>query len=128
MSTAKRLEQMAGKGRRLSDLLSDGVGGGEKTTEEHAANNLNELQQGFKDRAKKEEKRFELATDSEYWFCVCFQSRAQKDAFLQAMNLFEHGDKYLDGQVVARRFGVELPDERPTYAGPRLDKRLSELT
>ena len=31
--------------------------------------------QAFKDRAKAEQKRFDLATDSEYWVVLCFQSR-----------------------------------------------------
>jgi len=30
----------------------------------------------FKDRAKKEQERFELVTDSEFWFAACFQTRA----------------------------------------------------
>jgi len=68
---------------------------------------LDALQKGFRDAIKREDKRFELATDSEYWFCVCFQSREQCNAFLKAMDLLEIGDKYLDGQEVAKKLGVK---------------------
>lgn len=63
----------------------------------------------FKARDKKETDDKRAILDSEYWFCVCFQSRAQKDAFLKAMDLFEHGDKYLDGQFVAKKLGIAIP-------------------
>ena len=77
--------------------------------EEDSKIELNALQQGFKDRSDEEQKRFTLATDSEYWFCVCFSSREQKETFLKAMDLIAHGDKYLDGYEVAKKFNIELP-------------------
>jgi len=48
--------------------------------------------QGFKDRAKAEQKRFDLATDSEYWVALCFQSREQKEEFLRAVKMLALGD------------------------------------
>lgn len=56
-----------------------------------------------------EKHRFEDTTDSEYWVNLVFQSRAQKEAFLKAMNWLQHGDKYIDGQVLARQQGIALP-------------------
>jgi hypothetical protein len=83
---------------------------------------LNELQRGFRERAKNEEKRFALVTDSEYWACLCFQTRAQKDAFLQALGILDIGDKYIDGKEVAKRLGIALPEEEPPYnPNPRID-------
>jgi hypothetical protein len=35
---------------------------------------LNAVQQGFQDRAKREEERFRLATDAEYWLILYFKS------------------------------------------------------
>jgi hypothetical protein len=70
---------------------------------------LDELHRGFRDRAAKEDERFMLATDSEYWFCVCFKSRQDKDAFLAAAGLVVIGDKYLDGYATARTLGVPMP-------------------
>lgn len=71
---------------------------------------LTELQKGFAERRKEEASRFRLATDSEYWCCLCFSSREQKNAFLQATGLLSLGDKYLDGYKIAEKFGVELPE------------------
>lgn len=84
---------------------------------------LDEVQRGFRERAKNEDRRFELATDSEYWFAMCFQTREQKEAFLKAMEWFELGDKYIDGQAVAKQMGVELPDaDVPYRADGKIDK------
>lgn len=76
--------------------------------ETDAHEELNAVQQGFRDRAKREADRFRLATDSEYWFCVCFKTREDKEAFLHAAKLIAIGDKYLDGYQVARLIGMDL--------------------
>ena len=83
--------------------------------ETDCAADLSELQAGFRKRAKDEGRRFEQATDTEYWACLCFQTREQKEAFLKALNLLAIGDKYLDGQEVARVLGVELPSADVPY-------------
>ncbi|WNV86582.1 hypothetical protein [Umezawaea sp. Da 62-37] len=71
---------------------------------------LDALAIGFRERTKREDERFRLATDSEFWFVLCFKSRAEKDAFLHAARLFHVGDKYLDGRAAALALGVDLPD------------------
>lgn len=68
---------------------------------------IQELRTAFMERAKDEEKRVELVTDTEYWCCLCFETREQKEAILQALGLLELGDKYLDGRQVARKLGVD---------------------
>lgn len=84
---------------------------------------LDAVQQGFRNRAKQESDRFALATDSEYWAAICFQTREQKEAFLSALKLLEFGDKYLDGRLVAERLGVKLPESQVPYKPePKLDK------
>jgi hypothetical protein len=77
--------------------------------EEDSLVELTELQKGFQDRSKQENDRFKLSTDSEYWCCICFSSREQKEHFLKQTNLLEIGDKYLDGYKVAKKFNIELP-------------------
>lgn len=77
---------------------------------------MQRLETGFMQRAKQEQRRFEDATDSEFWFCVCFQSRAQKEAFLKALEWDQFGDKYLNGEAVAEAIDVKLPP------GPRFGK------
>lgn len=92
-------------------------------TEADSLADLNAVQAGFRERYKQESKRFELATDSEYWACICFQTREQKERFLSALKIIEFGDKFLDGQLVAQRLGVDLPSAEVTYnPEPRIDK------
>ena len=89
---------------------------------------LNALQQGFADRAKQEKKRFEDATDSEFWFCMCFNTREQKEAFLEQIGWDTNGaDKYVDGVDVARQVGLKLPAS-PIRREPRIDKTFLKLT
>lgn len=90
---------------------------------------LDAVQAAFRKRAQQEDKRRELATDSEHWFAVCFQTREQKEVFLKALNLIAGGDKYLDGQVVARVLGVDLPPEDVPYLPEgKVDKKWLEFT
>ena len=89
---------------------------------------LDAVAKGFRERAKNETNRFALATDSEYWACICFQTREQKDAFLKALNLFNLGDKYLDGQEVAEVLGIELPEaDVPYNTSSKVDKAWLEF-
>lgn len=90
---------------------------------------LGAVENGFRKRAADEGARKRLATDSEYWACICFQTREQKEAFLTALRLIEFGDKYLDGQVVAERLGVELPAaDVPYNTSSKIDPKWVELT
>ena len=89
---------------------------------------LDAVQQGFRDRIKNENNRFELATDSEYWFAACFQTREQKEVFLKAMDLIVHGDKYIDGRLLAEKLGVELPDaDVPYRTEGKIDKDYAQF-
>lgn len=86
------------------------------------------LMSEFQKRAKAEEDRVEIATDSEFWFAVCFQTREQKDEFLKNMGLFQIGDKYLDGVRVARKLGVSISPANVSYPDSRIDKKFMSLT
>jgi hypothetical protein len=72
------------------------------------ADELSALDAAFKERKAKERARFQAATDSEYWFAVCFRSRAEKEAFLDALGLLDHGDKYLDGATFAEAIALHV--------------------
>lgn len=67
-----------------------------------SAAELTAMEQAYRDRAKAETDRFRNATDSEFWFAVCFTSREEKDAFLAEFKLGRLGNKYLPGQAVAQ--------------------------
>ncbi len=49
-----------------------------------------------------------VTVDPEFWFAVCFQSRAQKEEFLEKANLSDLGDKYLNGLELAEKLGVDI--------------------
>lgn len=68
------------------------------------------LQKGFKARAKAERDRFTRATDSEFWFAVCFETREEKEAFLRAAGVKKQimGDKYLDGRKLAQVLKINM--------------------
>jgi hypothetical protein len=89
------------------DPLADVEYTGDLATD--SAAELDAVAKGFRERTKKEDDRFRLATDSEYWFAVCFKSREDKDAFLAAARLLPVGDKYLDGYAVAQILGIDMP-------------------
>jgi hypothetical protein len=96
----------------LGEAVPDALAGVKETgdVEVDAAAELEAVRKAFLNRKEKASKdRLWAGLDSEYWFCVCFQSRDQKEAFLKAMKWFEHGDKYLDGKFVAKKLGVALP-------------------
>lgn len=62
----------------------------------------------YRDRAKQERERFKNATDSEYWFAVCFKTRDDKEKFLTELGAIMLGDKYIDGHQLAKQLGIEL--------------------
>jgi len=81
----------------------------------------------FKRRVKVEYARVKSATDSEFWIAICFQSREQKDTFLQKTGLSDIGDKYLDGLQVADLFGIELPEYELSIRPRRVNQDLLKM-
>jgi hypothetical protein len=96
----------------------------EKDTVAEASETL----KAFRARAAAEEKRRMAAVDSEFWCAICFQTREQKESFLDQLGLLVHGDKYLDGAVVARALGLTLPPADVEYRQARIDEKLSNLS
>jgi hypothetical protein len=82
----------------------------------------------FEARATNELDRVVLSTDSGYWVAMCFESRTQKEAFLQRLNLSDMGDKHIDGIEVARRLGVPFSkEERVVWPKRRGFNKLAKL-
>ena len=77
--------------------------------EEDSRRELTALEQGYRERAANEQKRFIAATDSEHWFAVSFPSRADKERFLRAIGLTGRAapDKYMTGDQLAAALGVD---------------------
>jgi hypothetical protein len=55
---------------------------------------------GFRERAKREEERFRLATDSEYWIMLCFRHPDTPTTFARAIGL-NPGARRLSGRAFA---------------------------
>lgn len=65
--------------------------------------------EGMAARAKAERERFQKATDSEFWFAVCFEGREEKERALKALKVNKQmmGDKYIDGRQFMQVQGIE---------------------
>jgi len=125
ISLGKGLSSAFQKKHPFDDIVYTG------NTEQDLKQEFNEIQKGFMERNKKEQERFKLATDSEYWCCLVFQTREQKEQFLHAMKWMVHGDKYIDGVKVAKQLDVSLtPAEVPynTSEGKSVSKAWKDLT
>ncbi len=89
---------------------------------------LGAAEAAFRAREEREAVRMSNEIDSENWFAVVFETRAQKDEFLAKLNLLDIGDKYFDGRDIADRLGVALSPSRREYRPePRIDPRFAAL-
>lgn len=85
--------------------------------------------QALREKRKAERDRFREATDTEYWVALCFETRAQKEEFLEKLGIAELGDKYLNGYKVAEKLGVSIDTAGlQTRAQRPPSRRLSDLT
>ena len=52
----------------------------------------------------------------------------EKEAFLAGLKLLQHGDKYLDGRLLAQRMGIELPPAAVPYnVSAKVDAKYAAL-
>lgn len=61
-----------------------------------------------------------LTVDSRHWFAVVFETRGQKDEFLNKASLFIHGDKYLVGKIVTEALGALRAGKGALASKPKL--------
>lgn len=123
------LEDQLGADEAIMDPDKDPLKGVKYTgnAETDSKEEMSELLKAFKENARNEAQQFQDNTDSEYWCCVVFQNRAQKEAFLKAVGWFAHGDKYLDGKFVAKKMGVTLPPASPRFYEEEEEKKFAAL-
>ncbi|WP_276670273.1 hypothetical protein [Schaalia cardiffensis] len=108
--TTKHQTRKVVRRTKPSDPTPDPLASVEYTNslEEDSARELTALEQGYRERAANEQKRYIAATDSEYWFTVSFQDREEKERFLRAIGLGgkKDPDKYMTGQQLADTLGI----------------------
>jgi hypothetical protein len=116
------------EGKQAWEAISQPLDGEEP--EETAARVLGAVEAAFKDRASAETKRMADAVDSNFWLCVAFDTRSQKDEFLEAIKAIPErdGDKYVYGPAFAKLCGIDLaPSGLRRNISDKLDKRYGEL-
>lgn len=98
------------------------------SNEEVAVKETSAVLAAFIARSKAEQERFLLATDSEYWVGLCFQTREQKEHFLREAKLLQAGDKYIDGALLAKRMDITLPPAAVPYnVSAKVDAKYAAL-
>ena len=118
-------------GAQFWDAVTEEALSEEGSPEGIAKRVLNEVEQAFKDRAQAEEKRVLEAVDSEYWICLVFQTRGQKDEFLKACgaDMSVMGDKYIEGPDFAKLIGRPVTPVAVRYnISSKLDRRLNDMS
>lgn len=91
--------------------MEDSTVGTMEELEESTIAELSEVEKGFRERMKQENNRFRDMCDTEYWFCVCFTSREQREEFMKKAGL-PTDEKYIDGREMAKAFrkSIKTPD------------------
>ncbi len=88
---------------------------------------LDAVQSFIRDERKVKRDAYRVLVDHEYWLCICFQSRAQKEEFLAKAGWADLGEKYVDGLALAELLGVDVrPVPLTTKAAPKSPKSLRE--
>lgn len=85
------------------------------SVQENAKQELKAIQSHFKKSVQHEKRNISHRFDTEYWLCVVFEDRAQKQAFVKALGMLKEGDKYIDGRQLAHRFNIEIPESTMRY-------------
>lgn len=82
-----------------------------KDLEDAMHEELGEIEKSFRARMEQENNRFRDMCDTEYWVCVCFTSRAQREEFMAKVGL-PTDEKYINGREMAKAFrkSIKTPD------------------
>lgn len=89
-------------GNPLDDLVAlDGI-------QENVDQEMSAILKAIIERKRAQAERFRITDDPEYFLCLCFQSRDQKNEFIMASGWGDLGEKYINGLEVARRLGVSV--------------------
>ena len=91
--------------------------------ESECLDELGDVEKSFRERMGAENKRFRDMCDTEYWCCICFTSRAQKEEFLESLE-FDGDLKYIAGKEFAR--AVKRPVKTEDLRCARIGKGSKE--
>lgn len=91
--------------------------------ESECLDELGDVEKSFRERMGAENKRFKDMCDTEYWCCICFTSRTQKEEFLESLE-FDGDLKYIEGKEFAR--AVKRPVKTEDLRFARIGKGSKE--
>lgn len=74
---------------------------------------LDALGKAFVARRGQEDRRYRQTVDSEYWFCVAFRCKEDKQKFLTEVGVDLREDKYVNGYDLARLLGLAGTGNNP---------------
>ena len=97
-------------------------------TDADALEQMRGLKEEFQQVKKMPAQLRQRVTDSEYWCAVCFQTYEQLMVFLGELTVPVFENKYIDGQLLAQKMGIELPPGEVRFRLPGyIDKDFQEL-
>ncbi len=96
--------------------------------EKDSAEELKAVKGTFALKLEAEHRRQLKATDSEYWICLCFQSREQVEEFMRLSGWGTEDDKYIDGQKVAAKIGIPITAEIVGFGKVKVDPKFAALS
>jgi hypothetical protein len=110
----KAKETMAGKAKRASakpTLIENPLLDIQMTgdLEQDCRSEASAMKAALRESDRRYYEQRALTTDTEYFACIVFESREQKEIFLREMGWMLHGDKYIDGTALARKYNIKLP-------------------
>jgi hypothetical protein len=82
------------------------------------------VHQAFRDARKREAEQREEFADAGFYFCVAFETTAQKDEFIEKIGMGTAVDgtiMHISGFELAKRLGVKLDTPRIKFTVPRND-------
>ena len=93
-----------------------------RTNEERSQTEMSETLKSFKLQSQNETQVFNDNTESEYWVCLCFQSRAQVEEFLTKTGWGQPTDKYIDGLDVSQKINITIESPTPPRHPYKIDR------
>ncbi len=89
---------------------------------------ISDEETGIKAAARAEWSKFADASDSQYYFCMVFQSREARDQFLQHVKwATDLRSEYVCGEDVAKLMGVPITARIPPMPKGKKNRRLEQL-
>lgn len=111
-----------------SDALSDLIfGEPDGIDQETPVVEQSEKLKAFIDAREKAREEGKDLVDTDFWLCLVFDSKQQKQAFLAASGAETLYEMYASGVQIAERFGVQVPASRTKVRTVRIDKALADL-